>query len=114
MATTVLIVDDDPGFRGLAAELLRDRGYRIVGEAGSAQEALTLARELRPAGVLLDVELPDGDGIALADRLRAGDDAPRVLLTSTEQCGVEPFVLKADLAGADLEAYLSPAEGSRP
>jgi CheY-like chemotaxis protein len=114
MEIAVLIVDDDSGFRGLAAELLRARGYRVIGEAGSAQEAMVLVREVRPDAVLLDVELPDGDGVALADRLRAEEHAPRVLLTSTEVCGVEPFVLKAELAGADFDAYFNPAGGSRP
>jgi DNA-binding NarL/FixJ family response regulator len=54
MESTVLIVDDDPQFRRIAAELLAVRGYRVVGEAGSAAEGLALASALNPDAVLLD------------------------------------------------------------
>jgi response regulator of citrate/malate metabolism len=66
--------------------------------------------------VLLDVHLPDGDGIAYAKELTGADAAPRVLLTSSdagavpcrllERCGAAGFVAKVDLAGADLTPYL--------
>jgi CheY-like chemotaxis protein len=61
MESTVLIVDDDSQFRRIAAELLAGRGYRVIGEAGSAAEGLALASALRPDAVLLDIQLPDGD-----------------------------------------------------
>jgi DNA-binding NarL/FixJ family response regulator len=115
MEVTVLIVDEDPQFRRLAAELLAARGYRVVGEVGSASETLALASELRPHAVLLDVNLPDGDGLAVAAHL-CEDGGPRVLLTSTDagaatpglvrESGAAGFVAKADLADTALKGYL--------
>jgi DNA-binding NarL/FixJ family response regulator len=115
MGSTVLIVDDDPQFRGVVAEMLAGRGYRVVGAAASAAEGLALASLLHPDAVLLDVHLPDGDGVALAARLTA-NGGPQVLLTSTDSgaatarlirdCGATGFVAKADLAGAPLDRYL--------
>jgi CheY-like chemotaxis protein len=115
MERTVLIVDDDAQFRRVATELLADRGYRVVGEAGSAVDGLALADELRPDAVLLDVNLPDGDGLSVAARLSA-DGAPRVLLISTDAgattdrlvrgSGAAGFVPKADLTYVALDRYL--------
>jgi DNA-binding response OmpR family regulator len=115
MECSVLIVDDDAQFRRVAAELLADRGYRVVGEAGSAAVGLALADELRPDAVLLDVNLPDGDGLSVAARL-CGNGGPRVLLTSTDPdgttdrlvrgSGAAGFVPKVDLTYAALDRYL--------
>jgi DNA-binding NarL/FixJ family response regulator len=116
MAISVLIVDDDGSFRRAAAELLADRGYHVVGEASSTDEAIALAVELEPDAVLLDVNLPDGDGVTLASALFARARPPRVLLTSTdpdavstwelESCGAIGFVPKARIARVDLDRYL--------
>ena len=115
MGCTVLIVDDDAQFRRVAAELLADRGYRVVGEAGSAADGLALAEELRPDAMLLDVNLPDGDGLSVAARLSV-NGGPRVLLTSTDAgattdrlvrgSGAAGFVPKADLTYVALDRYL--------
>ena len=115
MECTVLIVDDDAHFRRVAGELLADRGYRVVGEAGSAANAMAQAEELRPDAVLVDVNLPDGDGLSVAARL-SGNGGPRVLLTSTDASattgrlvrgsGAAGFVPKADLTNAALDRYL--------
>jgi CheY-like chemotaxis protein len=115
MKCTVLIVDDDAQFRVVAAELLADRGYRVIGEAGNVADGLALAEELRPDAVLLDVNLPDGDGLSVAARL-SGNGGPRVLLTSTDAggttdrlvrgSGAAGFVAKADLANVVLDHYL--------
>jgi DNA-binding NarL/FixJ family response regulator len=117
MSTSVVIVDDDAGFRRVAAELLADRGYRVVGEAGNAGEALAKVAEVKPDAVLLDVRLPDGDGINIAAELRQLDNGLRVLLTSTDRMaigrhhlelsGANGFVPKAELAVVDLDRYLS-------
>jgi CheY-like chemotaxis protein len=118
MDPTVLIVDDDPEFRRALGELLADRGYRVAGEAGSVEEGVALVSALAPEAVLLDVHLPDGDGILLAARLSADGNGPRVLLTSSdpdavparslEECGAIGFLAKTDLAAADLDRYLKP------
>ena len=91
--TSVLIVDDDPGFGRAAAEMLADRGYRVLGQATTVAEALASCDELGPDAVLLDVRLPDGDGVSLAEMLRARPDRPRVLLTSTDRQAVSPALL---------------------
>jgi DNA-binding NarL/FixJ family response regulator len=112
----VLIVDDDPGFRRSACLLLAARGYEVVGEADSGTTGLALASLMRPHAVLLDVNLPDGDGVAVAARLTAAGGL-RVLLTSsdataarprlTRGCGAVGFVPKEDLADAALDTYLT-------
>ena len=63
---SVLVVDDDPEFRALVARLLAASGLTVVGEADSISAALSAADRLKPSGVLVDAELPDGDGIRLA------------------------------------------------
>src|SRR3954454_19513068 len=79
----VLIVDDDPKFRELACRILNASGLSVVGEAESIQAAGAAASELRPDAILLDVMLPDGDGVTLARELAALPWSPRVVLTSS-------------------------------
>ena len=71
MATSVLIVDDHPGFRASARMLLEAEGYDVVGEAGDGQAGLEAAAELHPDVVLLDIQLPDMDGFEVAAGLTA-------------------------------------------
>ena len=84
MAGSVLVVDDDPEFRRLAWRLLAASGLTVVGEADSVAAALAAAARLEPSAILLDVELPDGDGITLARELAALPWRPRVVLTSID------------------------------
>jgi two-component system, NarL family, response regulator DevR len=115
--TSVLIVDDDRGFGRAATELLADRGYRVLGQATTITEALVRFDELGPDAVLLDVRLPDGDGVLLAEMLRARPDRPRVLLTSTDRhavsdamlrhSGASGFLPKSELADSDLDHFLT-------
>ena len=67
--TTVLIVDDHPSFRRLARRLFEEAGFTVVGEAGDGRSAVDSVETLRPDLVLLDVMLPDVNGIELAERL---------------------------------------------
>jgi CheY-like chemotaxis protein len=82
--TSVLVVDDDSAFRGLALRILRSCGFEIVGEADTVAAAMTAALSLRPDAILVDVRLPDGSGIVLARALAALPWMPRVLLTSSD------------------------------
>jgi two-component system, NarL family, response regulator DevR len=114
--TSVLIVDDDRHFGRAAAELLADRGYRVLGQATTAAEALAKCHELDPDAVLLDVRLPDGDGVLLTKSLCSRPGRPRVLLTSTDRAAVPPgllrqssasgFIPKSELASSDLSRFL--------
>jgi CheY-like chemotaxis protein len=78
---TVFVVDDDPEFRRLAIRLLTASGLTVVGEADSLSGTLADAGRLKPAAFLVDVELPDGDGLTLARELAALPWRPRVVLT---------------------------------
>lgn len=82
MEPAVLIVDDHAGFRASARALLEAAGYTVAGEAGGATDAVAAAHRLRPSFVLLDIELPDGDGFEVAEALAALPDPPVVLLVS--------------------------------
>jgi DNA-binding NarL/FixJ family response regulator len=116
MAPTVLIVDDHPSFRTSARRVLEDAGYEVVGEAPDGASALAAVRTLRPAVVLLDVQLPDGDGFDVALQLTAGGDSPAVVMTSSRdrwdfagmvtRSGARGFLPKGELSGPALEALL--------
>ena len=112
MPRSVLVVDDDPEFRELAGRLLVASGLTVVGDADSVAAALEAAARLEPSAVLLDVELPDGDGVTLARELVALPWRPRVVLTSIDgditttdearHAGARAFVNKADLPNVPL------------
>jgi DNA-binding NarL/FixJ family response regulator len=111
-----VIVDDHSGFREQARRLLEQIGYRVVGEAGTGSEALSTVRQLRPDLVLLDIQLPDVDGFAVATELTSVPSAPVVLLVSTRDamdygsrltsCGAAGFIAKADLSADSLLSSL--------
>jgi CheY-like chemotaxis protein len=65
----ILIVDDYPGARYLRSRILNDAGYEVV-EAGNGEEALRIAQSIRPALILLDVNLPDISGVEVCERLK--------------------------------------------
>ncbi len=80
----VLVVDDDPAIRAICAEVLRSQGY-VVDEAGSCEDARRLVAERRPQVLLVDVQLPDGDGFGLLESLserRAAEPFAAVFLSA--------------------------------
>jgi DNA-binding NarL/FixJ family response regulator len=83
VAIRVLIVDDHPSFRRLAARLLLEAGFAVVGEAADAAGAIRETERLRPDVVLLDVVLPDRSGLEVARELARSGRAPRTVLTSS-------------------------------
>jgi DNA-binding NarL/FixJ family response regulator len=106
MTLTVLIVDDHSGFRASARRLLTACGYEVVGEAGDAAGALAAIERLAPGLVLLDVVLPDGDGIELAGQLEHVPGDRRIVLVSSR----EREELASALEGAPVTAFLSKDE----
>ncbi len=116
MPERVLIVDDHVGFRRVARRLLQDIGRQVVGEAGTGAEALSKARRLKPDLVLLDIQLPDIDGLAVAATLSSEPEPPAVVLVSSRDasdygpridgCGALGFIAKADLSAKSLTALL--------
>jgi two-component system, NarL family, nitrate/nitrite response regulator NarL len=78
-----LIVDDSDTFLTSASRLLESQGLEIVGTATSSEEALELAAASLPDLALVDVELGDEDGLALAGELHSRSPATRVVMIST-------------------------------
>jgi len=114
--TSVLVIDDDAAFRMLAVRMLSESGLTVVGEADSVGSGRAAAVELRPDAVLVDVMLPDGDGVALAHELAELAWGPRVLITSGSpeavprehiaSGSVVGFVPKVELPSASLGRLL--------
>ncbi|WP_346730409.1 response regulator transcription factor [Leucobacter rhizosphaerae] len=120
---TVLLVDDHPIVRaGLRSVLESRAGIRVVGEAGSGEEAVPAAAVLQPDVVLCDLRLGDGiDGIATTLALRRLDPAPAVLMLTTfdrdgdilraVEAGATGYLLKDAPTEAILAGIQNAAEG---
>ena len=86
----VLIVEDHPLTRDGVRQLLEAQPeLSVCGEAGTVAEARRLAAELRPDLILLDLRLPDGDGLSVLEEVRTWADPPKVLVFSAEEDGSE-------------------------
>ena len=123
----VLVVDDDVPTRvGVRTILSSEPGFEVVGEAGTAADAVELSRQLRPDIVLMDVRLPDEDGIVVTRQIlgdtREGLPAPHVIVLTTFdydeyvfrslQAGASGFLLKRAPAEELVEAVRTVAEGN--
>ncbi|WP_050758102.1 response regulator [Xylanimonas cellulosilytica] len=107
----VFLVDDHEVVRRGVADLLEaESDLEVVGEAGTAAEALVRVPALAPDVVVLDVRLPDGDGVAVCRELRATTDVACLMLTSFDDdealfdaiiAGAAGYVLK-QVRGTDL------------
>ncbi len=116
MRPTVLIVDDHEAFRASARALLQAGGFDVIGEASDGTEAIAAVTALRPAIVLLDVQLPGLDGLAVAERLAEAADPPMVVLISGRdatafgprlaQTPARGFISKNELSGKALAALI--------
>jgi DNA-binding response OmpR family regulator len=80
----MLLVDDDPNFLTLATRISKGMGLEVVATARDAASALIAANDTRPDAMLVDIGLPDRDGIHLGAELAALPWRPRVVLTSTD------------------------------
>jgi CheY-like chemotaxis protein len=112
MAIRILVVDDDTGFLDLAAELLAERGFEVLGKAMDAAQALAATTREHPDGILLDINMPGRDGFATAAALSQACPSARIVLTSADvrqvaaeilrRCSAYAFVPKEELATIDL------------
>lgn len=105
----VVVADDEaPARRKLVRFLRESDGVEIVGEACTGSEALELIASARPDLVFLDVQMPDLDGVRVAEALSAQDDAPRIVfVTAFDGHAVRAFELDA------LDYLLKPYDRER-
>jgi len=120
MPVRVLIVDDQEPFR-MAARMVVDAtdGFEVVGEAASGEDSVSMAAELRPDLVLMDVNLPGINGLDATRQILADSDAVVVLLLSTyeeeeyapraAECGAAAYIPKAVFGPDRLESAWSAA-----
>lgn len=92
----ILLVDDETLIRMDMRSLLESEGHTIVGEGKNGVEAITLAKELHPDVILMDVKMPELDGIEAARQIGHTKIAPVVLLTAYSQ---EDLIRKAQDSG---------------
>ena len=81
---SILVVDDDPAMLDIMSDLLRMAGHNVR-PAGTATEARALVRQERPDLVVLDLMLPDADGVVLCQALREKLDVPIVVVSGTQR-----------------------------
>jgi DNA-binding NarL/FixJ family response regulator len=94
----ILIVDDHPITRDALAALLEQHDFSVVGQAGDGEEAIELARRLRPQLVLLDLSMPGLSGLEALPRIR--DAAPECEVVVLTASGTEENLLSAIRGGA--------------
>lgn len=120
----ILIADDHALFRRGVRGLLQDQpGWTVVGEAGSGQEAVDQAQKLKPDVAILDVTMPDLDGLEATRQLRqAAPDTKILILTMHEskqmlrrvlEAGASGYVLKSDFPRSLVEAVKNVSRDKR-
>ena len=123
-AARVLIVDDQTLFRsGLARLLEADERVSVVGEAVDGEHAVQLAKALKPDVVLMDIKMPNVDGIEATRRILADNPQVKVLMLSTFdadnnviqalKAGASGYVLKDSQAKAIVSSILAVVSGER-
>jgi AmiR/NasT family two-component response regulator len=99
----VLVAEDEAIIRMDLAEMLGEAGYDVVGQAGDGEQAVSMARSLRPDIVIMDVKMPVKDGITAAEEIGKERICPVVMLTAFSQtelverardAGVMAYVVK--------------------
>jgi two-component system, response regulator PdtaR len=99
----IVIADDEPIIRLDMKRMLESVGYAVVGEAGDGVTALELARELKPDVVVLDVKMPNMDGLEVAQVLEQEQIAPALIVTAysdselinrAKEAGVFAYIVK--------------------
>ena len=97
--TRVIVADDESVMRTDLREMLTHLGYLVVGEVGDGQSAVNLARELKPDVVIMDIKMPNMDGIEAAKMLTEEKVAPVLLLTAYSQRDLVDRAKEAGVVG---------------
>lgn len=100
--TRLIVVDDDPLTVQDLKETLESLGYLVVGTAGDGRSGVNMARQLKPDAVLMDIKMPDMDGIEAASILTQEHLAPVVLVTGYSE---KSLIQRAQEAG--VVAYIT-------
>lgn len=94
----IMIVDDSRFTRNLLRDILKNEGYDIIGEAGDGIEAIEKAKELRPAVIFLDVEMPKLDGLGAIPRILEQDSGVNIIMCTA--MGQKKILIESAKAGA--------------
>ncbi|MEO7969777.1 MAG: response regulator [bacterium] len=97
---TILVVDDFDDTRLLLRTWLQKRGYQVV-EAENGNEAIAKARELEPDLIIMDVEMPELDGLSATRRIRALKDSTVLPIIAVSAYGADQFREQALAAGCN-------------
>ncbi len=120
----ILIADDHGLVRRGAREVLHSRrGWRVVGEAANGREAVQKAKELKPDVAVVDIGMPELDGVEVARQIRETVPETKVLVLSMHEsdqmvrraleAGARGYLLKSDLTECLAKAVQAVAEGKR-
>jgi CheY-like chemotaxis protein len=116
----ILIVDDSRHFLDAARRALEQDGITVVGVASTSAEALELAREFRPDGILVDIDLGDESGLDLAQAFASSGAAPVILISAypaseladlIANSPVVGFLSKSDLSANAVQSLIATERG---
>jgi DNA-binding NarL/FixJ family response regulator len=124
MSVRLLIADDHEVIRTGLATLLKGTDIEIVAQAATGKEAVKQAEQAKPDVILLDIRMPDGDGLATLEKLRNKVPNSKVVMLSTYDnptyiaravaLGASDFVLKGSPRDAIVETIMTAAAGESP
>ncbi|MDO4772681.1 MAG: response regulator [Bacillota bacterium] len=98
MSKRILVVDDASFMRMMVKDILTKNGYEVAGEAENGQKAIEKYNELNPDLVIMDITMPEVDGIEAVKRIRANDPEAKIVMCSA--MGQQAMVIEAIQAGA--------------
>lgn len=101
----IIIADDESLIRLDLREMLTHLGYDVIGEAADGNSAMELARRLRPDLVVMDIKMPDLDGISAAEELTRERIAPVVLVTAYSDQGLVERAREAGVVGYVVKPF---------
>lgn len=101
----IIIADDESLIRLDLREMLIHLGYEVIAEAGDGRTAVDLATRLRPDLLIMDIKMPDLDGISAAEELTRGRIAPVVLLTAYSDQGLVERAREAGVVGYVVKPF---------